>query len=169
VAHVHTLVYDGDDGASRAGPGVPGLGRVHVGVGGPGLPPYRLPGVVEAPEPAEAGVVGGRGRVDLEVRLGVLDVRRGLVALYRLAHPEFAWQIHQVNVAAREVLLRTGVVLLVQRGEVRLGGVLLQRDDHLSRDVLPLVRRGERGLLRRSALRLGLHLLGGASVDEEAD
>ena len=66
---------DDRDRHARAGGDVPGLGRVDVGVGRPGQPADRLARVVEAPELAEARVVGERVEGDAAVRLDVAHVR----------------------------------------------------------------------------------------------
>jgi hypothetical protein len=168
VAHVHALVYHRDDGTRRAGRRVPGLRRIGIGVRGPCLAAYGLPGVVQTPEPRVARIVRRNRGVDPEVRLGVFDVGRGLVAPHGLPDPEVRRQVQEGHVAAREVLLRPGVGLTVDGSEVRLCGVLLEPDDHLPGDELLLVRRREGRLLRRDTLGLGLYRLGGPSVSDDA-
>ena len=168
MADVYPLVYHRDHGPGGPGHGVPRFRRVSVSVRRPGLSTYGLGRVVQTPELVEARVVGGRRREDLEVRLRVLDGGRGLVALHGLPHPDVLWQVHQVHVAAREVLLRLRIGLPVQGGEVGLRRVLLEPDNHLSRYDLAVFRSGKRRMVRAS-LGLGLHLLGRATVSGEAD
>jgi hypothetical protein len=57
--------------------------------------------------------------------LGLFDVGRGLVASHSLPNPKVKRRVHQLHVAARELLLCPGVRALFQGSEVGLGGILL--------------------------------------------
>jgi hypothetical protein len=133
VVDVHALVDHAYHDVRATGGHIPGLGHVGVSIRGPA----GLAGVIEAPQVSVAGIVGSRGRVHLEVRLGVGDAGRLFVGLHGLGDGEVPRQVHDVHVAAGQVLLDPRAVLPVEFAQVGRRCGLLEHDDHLARRERP--------------------------------
>ena len=154
VVHVDALVDHGHHRVGAAGGRVPRLRRVDVGVGRPA----GLAGVVEAIELVVGRVVGDRGRLQPEVRLGVGHQRRTLVPANGLGDAQASRQAHDVHGAVREILLERRVVLPVEQAQVRQTRLPLKGDDNLAGGVRPRAGLRIRGLLA-PRFRLGQRLL----------
>ena len=66
---IHARIDHGDDRVAAAGGGLPGLGRIDVGVGGAS----GLSRIVQSPEGIKLAVIRHEGRVEAIVGLGVKD------------------------------------------------------------------------------------------------
>ncbi len=157
VAEVDARVADRYDGARAARLGVPGLRRVDVRVGGAA----GLPGVVEAPELAERGIVWNRKQRDDVVGLHIPDPR---VARERLGH-QCCLRLRNLD-DARPDLLEALLLLRSGLGDGRvlltLRDALVETDDQLPGDGRRLLRGGRRNTVRRASCKCD----GNAEPDE---
>src|SRR5215210_1151546 len=151
VLYVNACIYNGYDGARVPGRDSPRLRRVYIGVHKAAV----RTGIVQAVDLRVAGIVGCRERLrrtDLVVRLGVLDVRRGLVAFYGFLYRKFLRQLHEHVPSAGELILSLGFVLTINRFDN------LSRCIFLSLDQYPV--RSKSGFTRRNRRRSTEILIG---------
>jgi hypothetical protein len=143
-------VDHGDLHARAAGRMVPRLGRVGVGVGGPGRPVDGLAAVVQAPEVAVLGVVRRCVQVPDEVGLGVAHVGLALERRDRLGDGQVGVDLDQLEPGQRQLLLERRALVASDVGAF--GGVRAraEADQDLAGDEVGLepeqLRRRERRL-----------------------
>jgi len=102
VGIIHAGVNDGDNDFAAAGIKIPGFGGTNIG----SRSASRLPGIMQAPEFAEARIIGSGGRdPDHIVGFGVTDAGGGVVGRQYLVHLLASRQCDQVQVGNQSIFL----------------------------------------------------------------